>query len=104
MSGGNLCDYQQEQIEHIAERIQEYIDYNKVEKKPEDRYSWEDDDEPICYYNFSDKTIEEFKNGIEILKKAYIYAHRIDWLVSGDDGEDTFHKRLKEDLEELNLK
>jgi hypothetical protein len=32
------------------------------------------------------------------LNQALIYAQRIDWLVSGDDGEDTFHARLAEDL------
>lgn len=34
-------------------------------------------------------------------KKAYIYAQRIDWLLSGDDGEKSFHKRLKEELQQL---
>jgi hypothetical protein len=32
---------------------------------------------------------------------AQIYAQRIDWLISGDDGEDSFRERLKEDLEKL---
>ena len=36
-----------------------------------------------------------------LLKKATIYAQRIDWLVSGDDGEESFLSRLKEDLEQL---
>ena len=26
------------------------------------------------------------------------YTQRIDWLVSGDDGEDSFHSRLKKEL------
>jgi hypothetical protein len=29
---------------------------------------------------------------------AKIYAQRVDWFLSGDDGEETFHERLKEDL------
>jgi hypothetical protein len=32
---------------------------------------------------------------------AQIYAQRIDWLVSGDDNEDSFHKRLAKDLAEV---
>lgn len=48
--------------------------------------------------------IEEFKKGLKILKMAYIYAQRIDWLLSGDDGEDSFKKRLKEELAELESK
>ena len=35
------------------------------------------------------------------LKLANIYLHRIDWLLSGDDGEDSFHSRLQQEL--LNL-
>ena len=38
---------------------------------------------------------------MHILKQAEIYAQRIDWLLSGDDGEESFHERLKEELEEL---
>ena len=49
-------------------------------------------------YGFSEKTIEEFKNATQLIKIAEIYATRIDWLLSGDDGEETFHKRLKENL------
>lgn len=52
-------------------------------------------------YGYSKETIKEFKKAVKYLKKAQIYAQRIDWLLSGDDGEETFHKRLKEDLEKL---
>ena len=44
------------------------------------------------------------KKAIIILRKAYIYARRIDWLVSGDDGDNDFKERLKEELKELNEK
>ena len=43
----------------------------------------------------------EFKRALRTLKKAYIYAQRIDWLLSGDDDEDSFHRRLKEELKAL---
>lgn len=56
----------------------------------------------IPYFpDYSEETINEFRKGVYILKKAQIYANRIDWLMSGDDGEDNFHKRLKEKLKEL---
>ena len=57
----------------------------------------------ICI-NYSKQTIKEFKKGLAILKKAYIYAQRIDWLLSDDDGEESFHKRLKEELDNLKNK
>lgn len=50
---------------------------------------------------YSPKTIEEFQKGLKILKEADVYLRRIDYLLSGDDGEDNFHERLKEELEEL---
>lgn len=53
---------------------------------------------------YDKQTLKEMKKGMEILRKAYVYAQRIDWLLSGDDGERTFHERLKEDLEELKRK
>lgn len=53
---------------------------------------------------YSKENIKEFKKGITLLKKAEVYAQRIDWLLSGDDGEDNFHQRLKEDLENLKSK
>ena len=55
-------------------------------------------------YEYSKETIKEFKKGLAILKKAYIYAQRIDWLLSGDDGEESFHERLKEELDNLKSK
>jgi len=36
-----------------------------------------------------------------MLKKAQIYAQRIDYLISGDDGEESFRERLKEELDKL---
>lgn len=35
------------------------------------------------------------------MKLARTYINRIDWLVSGDDGEETFLERLEEDIKEL---
>ena len=52
-------------------------------------------------YNMKEETIQEFKKGLEYLYKAYVYTQRIDWFLSGDDSEETFHERLKEDLNKL---
>ena len=45
--------------------------------------------------------MQEFKLAVWYLKQALVYTQRIDWLLSGDDGEETFHERLKKDLEKL---
>ena len=91
MSGGTF-DYLQYRLEEAVDRIQEEIDNNNT------KYEWYDD-EYWDGYRWTDDTITEFKKGIELIQKAKIYMQRIDWLLAGDDGEETFHKRLKEDLE-----
>lgn len=51
--------------------------------------------------NWQQQTIEEFKNGLMAIKKMKIYLQRIDYLLACDDGEESFHSRLSEDLSEL---
>ena len=116
MSGGHF-DYYQWQIEDIANSIEDYIYGHSINKEDINYYiedHWLDDEEKEYIkknehtipnrYNYSKETIEEFKKGLSLLRKAYIYAQRIDWLLSGDDGEESFHKRLKEELDNLKNK
>lgn len=84
MSGGHF-DYRQYYIDDIVHELREMIESNNDEHG----------------YAFSDKTIEKFKIALDILKQAAIMAQRIDWLISGDDGEETFHQRWDEDLKNL---
>jgi len=92
MSGGHF-NYGQYTIQQIADEVEQIIlDNNKTEKN---QYG------DTIGYNFSPETIEEFKRGLLILRQAYVYAQRIDWLVSCDDGEDSFHRRLKDGLDGL---
>lgn len=95
MSGGHF-DYNQHRIKEIADSVEDIIRKNG-KKKDYKVSSWENDH----YYEYPPEVIEKFKEGLDILRKAEIYAQRIDWLVSGDDGDETFLERLKEDLENL---
>lgn len=113
MSGGHF-DYAQYRISDIYTSIEEYLngrelDEDDVQYFLNDRwFECEEKDYvqkhhrtmPNKYY-LSEETLSEFRKAIEVLKQAEVYAQRIDWLMSGDDGEETFHKRLKEDLEKL---
>lgn len=92
MSGGHF-QYKQWEIGNIADEVEQLILTNDSEEKDE----WGD----RKGYHYSPETIEEFKKGLVLLRQAYVYAQRIDWLVSGDDGEDSFHRRLKIELEKL---
>ena len=63
--------------------------------------SWEEYEDGGYYPDYKPETIQEFRNAVEILKKASVYVQRIDWFLSGDDSEDTFHERLNKELNEL---
>lgn len=84
----------------------------EVERYIEDRWLDADEKEYIRKHHhtipnragYSKETIRELKKAIKLLKQAEVYAQRIDWLLSGDDGEDNFHECLKEDLKELKTK
>ena len=105
MSGGAF-DYKQYELRYIADQIEQTIVRNGLEKTKEElkEEGWRDPDwyekypEDKFYYKYPDEVIEKMKEGVEILKKAEIYAQRIDWLLSGDDGEESFLRRLEEDL------
>ena len=90
MSGGHF-QYDQWKIGNIADEVEQLILTNDSEEL--DR--WGD----RKGYHFTAETIEEFRKGLSILRLAHIYAQRIDWLVSGDDSEESFHKRLNNDIE-----
>ena len=102
MSGGKF-DYDQYKIRMIWEEIQQELDKQGQEKQVQ---FWEKE----YYEKYPEARFEEvyredvqqiFKDGIEALKKAEIYAQRIDWFLSGDDGDDSLVSRLKSDLEKL---
>ena len=84
MSGGAF-EYKQFRIIEIVNEIENAI-YNNERAE----------------YPYSEETITMLKYGIKYLSVAHIYAHRIDYLLAGDDGEETFHERLAKDLESLN--
>lgn len=48
---------------------------------------------------YSKETLREFKKCHKLIKLCQLYMHRVDWLLSGDDGENSFHQRLAFDLE-----
>ena len=62
-----------------------------------------------CYYdrypydadvlNLSDETINVMKEAYRQMRIAEIYATRVDRMMSGDDSEESFRERIKEDLE-----
>jgi len=80
MSGGHF-DYDQYKINSIAIAVEDAIANNDANEHP---------------YPYN--VIKEFKTGLKHLNLAAIYAQRIDWLISGDDGNEAFIRRLDDDL------
>lgn len=61
-----------------------------------DRYPYEAD-----VLELSDETIKAMKEAYRQIRIAEIYATRVDWMMSGDDSEESFRERVKEDLKEF---
>jgi hypothetical protein len=108
MSGGHW-DYIQYRFTDVVEDIKSLIEKNGREKTKEEMKDegWGDPNwyekypEDKFHTKYPDEVIEEFKNGVEVIGKAQVYLQRMDWLLSGDDGEESFIRRLKKDLDNL---
>jgi hypothetical protein len=92
MSGGHF-DYDQYKIGDIADEIEGLIVNNDSTEKDE----WGSDKG----LHFAPETIEKFKEALATLRRAQIMAQRVDWLVSGDDGEESFHRRWREEMSKI---
>jgi len=89
MSGGYF-DYKQFNIEDIEDEMNEIK--KNIDKVDEFGYSIGDT------VGDKEKFLETIETALVHLRLARIYTQRIDWLISGDDGPETFYERLKEDL------
>lgn len=87
MSGGYF-EYDQFRLTEHIEQLEEVINRGTL---------WEDGDD------IPEDVLEEFKRGLKHFKLATLYMHRIDWLLSGDDGIDAFKRSLRDDLHKEGL-
>lgn len=76
MSGGTF-DYKQHHIKDIIEKIEE-----RMTQYPEN----------VKFV---------LSEGLHALKRAYIFAKRIDWFLAGDDGEEDLYRKLFIEIGEL---
>jgi hypothetical protein len=108
MSGGHW-DYLQYRFTDVAEDIKKLIEKNGKEKTERElsEDSWRDREwyekypDDKFHYRYSDEIIEKFKEGLKHIELAHIYMQRLDWLLSGDDGDESFMSRLEDDLKKL---
>lgn len=78
MSGGHF-NYIQYRFLEVADQMEEIL------KNQED-------------YDLDHEAIEYITVGMNLVKIAQIFVQRTDWLISGDDGLESFKERLREDL------
>jgi hypothetical protein len=86
MSGGHF-DYKQYGLQEVADTLIGDIARCKV------KTSWRE--------AYDEQVVERMEDGLKAILEAAVYMNRIDWLLSGDDGEDAFLVRLREDLKEI---
>jgi len=92
MSGGSF-DFKQYVLLDIADQIQNVIDNNHSTQKNE----WGEN----IGRGYPMAVIKSLAMTVRQLRRTVAYVHRADYLLSGDDGEDSFLTRLGEDLEKL---
>jgi hypothetical protein len=108
MSGGHW-EYIQYRFTDVVDDIDKLVEQNGKPKTEEElkEERWYDNDwyekypEDLNHYEYPQEVIEQFKKAAEAIKIAQIYIQRMDWLLSGDDGEESFLRRINEDLKEL---
>ena len=88
MSGGHF-EYRQYRLEDFAGEIDQLIARNSDETMNE----WGEK----RGMGFTDATIIRFKEAAHTLRRAQDMMQRVDWLMSEDDGEETFHERWDSD-------
>lgn len=105
MSGGHF-NYAQHHIYEIIHELETVIENNgktismskfKIDVNNPEGFP-ADECINIEHYEYPSEIINRFKDALLALKISYIYAQRIDWLLSGDDGDESFIKRLDEEL------
>jgi len=92
MSGGHF-NYDQNRIEYVASGIDELIATNDSDEVNE--YG------DVIGYHFPPDILAKFDETRKVLRLAEAMAQRVDLLVSGDSGEDSFMEGWQEEVEPL---
>lgn len=67
----------------------------------EEEHYFDESGEEVFYRDFKPETLARFREAVGQLRRAAIFAKRIDWLLSSDDGEDSFLRRIDKELAAL---
>ena len=99
MSGGSM-DYVFGRIYEAAESVREFR--RDTAAKPDDDFEFDAKRmESTTPAELKKKVVQYLVNAEVALREAEVYAKRVEWLESGDDGYDNFIERTDEDRAEL---
>ncbi len=95
MSGGAF-DYKQHTLQDLIDDMNTLIE--RLDKEPIDSF------ECNSLKNFV-KNPDDLKNKIRenigYLKRAFLFTNSLDWLISGDDGEEKFYEKLDVEMKKI---
>lgn len=108
MSGGHF-DNKQWHIGNIADGIEQEV---ITSGKPIPKQNWDYHERQEYFethkqpmnYAYPESVLRRMEEAVYALKRAYIYAQRVDYLLCADDGEESFEERLSKELAELDSK
>ena len=90
MSGGHFgnCGYDYYKVGQFADELEVEISHNGKAGTDGDHSNW--------YPNYSDECIEYLKEQLPKMRKMAEIMRHIDYLYSGDHGDESFIERVKE--------
>lgn len=98
MSGGAF-NYMQNNLNEIADQIEQRMSRNGQTVIRDDYF----ESRTYTYEHYTEETLAKFQQAIDTLREGAIMAQRIDWLLSCDDGEDSFHERWNQEITQYRL-
>lgn len=105
MSGGSM-DYVAWKIKEAAGRIQSELADAELRRKSRRFFGvskyYQEKHPDVGYLKspeaLTDAVVKRLRDALLCVRRAAVYAERVEWLTSGDDGHESFCLRLDEEL------
>ena len=102
MSGG-FFEYKQHYVADLVDEMEGVLERCDIEPDPETDAYWDESGSLKPCIEDMEYFKEQVAKAKEHLQIANVLVQRIDWYLSGDDGDENFKNRLKEELKSLNI-
>lgn len=95
MSGGDM-GYAFSRIHEATEQVKDYL--SEVEKRPLSDFEFDAKRMDVEPGYLKRRVVATLKKAVQGMRDAEIYARRVEWLMSDDDGYPEFVQRTEEEL------